>query len=140
MSLYLENDSFKLSKAERVGSLGETEVTNSELGFILNSKDFKDIEEEHNIGITKEVDRLVFTGKFKRGTDVNVILYKNGTKNIYNVSISKRPYTALCVDIFTEEETKEEVPWQEKRIEIVKKDSKVNDIFFMIVISPFNRL
>ncbi len=107
MSLYPENESFKLSKAERVGSLGETELTNSELGFILNSKDFKDIEEEHNISITKEVDRLVFTGKFKRGTDVNVILYKNGTKNIYNVSISKRPYTALCVDIFTEEETKE---------------------------------
>ena len=107
MSLYPENESFKLSKAERVGSLGETEVTNSELGFVLNSKDFKDIEEEHNISITKEVDRLVFTGKFKRGTDVNVILYKNGTKNIYNVSISKRPYTALCVDIFTEEETKE---------------------------------
>ena len=107
MSLYSENESFKLSKAERVGSLGETEVTNSELGFILNSKDFKDIEEEHNISITKEVDRLVFTGKFKRGTDVNVILYKNGIKNIYNVSISKRPYTALCVDIFTEEETKE---------------------------------
>ena len=107
MSLYLENESFKLSKAERVGSLGETELTNSELGFILNSKDFKDIEEEHNISITKEVDRLVFTGKFKRGTDVNVILYKNGTKNIYNVPISKKPYTALCVDIFTEEETKE---------------------------------
>ena len=107
MSLYPENESFKLSKAERVGSLGETEVTNSELGFILNSKDFKDIEEEHNISITKEVDRLVFTGKFKRGIDVNVILYKNGTKNIYNVSISKKPYTALCVDIFTEEETKE---------------------------------
>ena len=107
MSLYPENESFKLSKAERVGSLGETEVTNSKLGFVLNSKDFKDIEEEHNISITKEVDRLVFTGKFKRGTDVNVILYKNGTKNIYNVSISKRPYTALCVDIFTEEETKE---------------------------------
>ena len=107
MSLYPENESFKLSKAERVGSLGETEVTNSKLGFVLNSKDFKDIEEEHNISITKEVDRLVFTGKFKRGTDVNVILYKNATKNIYNVSISKKPYTALCVDIFTEEETKE---------------------------------
>lgn len=107
MSLYPENESFKLSKAERVGSLGETEVTNSKLGFILNSKDFKDIGEEHNISITKEVDRLVFTGKFKRGTDVNVILYKNGIKNVYNVSISKKPYTALCVDIFTEEETKE---------------------------------
>ena len=107
MSLYSENESFTLDNAERVGSLGETEVTNSKLGFVLNSKDFKDIEEEHNISITKEVDRLVFTGKFKRGTDVNVILYKNGIKNVYNVPISKKPYTALCVDIFTEEETKE---------------------------------
>ena len=107
MSLYPENETFTLDNAERVGSLGETEVTSNELGFILNSKDFKDIEEEHNISITKEVDRLVFTGKFKRGTDVNVILYKNGIKNVYNVPISKKPYTALCVDIFTEEETKE---------------------------------
>ena len=107
MSLYSESENFTLDKAKRVGSLGDTPVTSSELGFILNSKDFKDIEDEHNINITKEVDRLVFTGKFKRGTDVNVILYKNGTKNIYNVSISKKPYTALCVDIFTEEETKE---------------------------------
>ena len=107
MSLYPEKVDFTLDEAVSVGSLGETEVTSSELGFILNSKDFKDIEKEHDISITKEVDRLVFTGKFKRSTDVNVILYKNGTKNIYNVPISKKPYTALCVDIFTEEETKE---------------------------------
>ena len=107
MSLYPEDENFTLEKAVSIGSLGETPVTSSELGFVLNSKDFEDIEKEHNISITKEVDRLVFTGKFKRGTDVNVILYKNGTKNIYNVPISKKPYTALCVDIFTEEETKE---------------------------------
>lgn len=31
----------------------------------------------------------------------------NGKENIYNVPISKKPYTALCVDVFTEEETKE---------------------------------
>ena len=107
MSLYSENESFTLEEAERVGSLGETDVTSRELGFVLNSSDFSEIEEDHNISITKEIDRLVFTGQFKRGTDVNVILYKNGFKNIYNVSISKRPYTALCVDIFTEEETEE---------------------------------
>ncbi len=107
MSLYPENESFTLEKAEQVGSLGETEVTSRELGFVLNSSDFNEIEEDHNISITKEIDRLVFTGQFKRGTDVNVILYKNGFKNIYNVSISKRPYTAMCVDIFTEEETEE---------------------------------
>ena len=107
MSLYPEKVDFTLDEAGSVGSLGKTPITSNKLGFVLNSKDFKDIEKEHDISITKEVDRLVFTGKFKRDTDVNVILYKNGTKNIYNVPISKKPYTALCVDIFTEEETKE---------------------------------
>ena len=107
MSLYPEKVDFTLDEAVSVGSLGKTPITSNKLGFVLNSKDFKDIEKEHDISITKEVDRLVFTGKFKRDTDVNVILYKNGTKNIYNVPISKKPYTALCVDIFTEEETKE---------------------------------
>ena len=34
-------------------------------------------------------------------------LYKEGNSKIYNVPISKKPYTALCVDIFTEEETNE---------------------------------
>ena len=33
-------------------------------------------------------------------------LYKEGNSKIYNVPISKKPYTALCVDIFTEEENK----------------------------------
>ena len=107
MSLYPENEEFTLGKAERVGSLGKTKVTSSTLGFIFNGSDFSKMEEEHNINITKEVDRLVFSGQFKKDTNVNVILYKNGTKNVYNVPISKKPYTALCVDIFTEKETEE---------------------------------
>ena len=52
----------------------------------------------------KEIDRLVVKGRFLRGTDVNVILYKNMISTYYNVKVSKKPYTALCVDVFTEEE------------------------------------
>ena len=47
---------------------------------------------------------MVVKGQFKRGMDVNVLLYKNGKILTYNVPISKKPYTALCVDVFTEEE------------------------------------
>ena len=75
------------------------------LGFNIASHDFSKVEESHNISITKESDRLVFKGKFVRGTDVEVLLYKNGLMHTYEVPISKKPYTALCVDIFTEEET-----------------------------------
>jgi hypothetical protein len=33
-------------------------------------------------------------------------LYQNLKKNIYKLPVSKKPYTALCVDILTDEETK----------------------------------
>ena len=61
----------------------------------------------HDITIEKEIDRLVVKGQFKRGAEVNVYLYKNVISNVYNIPISKKPYTALCVDIFTEEETEQ---------------------------------
>ena len=104
LRLYTENETFTLGKARRLGTLGETTVTDTEYGFVLDAKDIDSDYESHNISITKEEDRLVFSGQFVRGTDVNVILYQNGKKLIYNVPISKKPYTALCVDIFTEEE------------------------------------
>ena len=103
LSLYAENETFTLGKARRLGTLGETTVTDTEYGFVLDAKDIDSDYESHNISITREEDRLVFSGQFVRGTDVNVILYQNGKKLIYNVPISKKPYTALCVDIFTEE-------------------------------------
>ena len=59
----------------------------------------------HAIKFSKEIDRLVFTGTFKKGTDVEVILYQKMRSYSYPISISKKPYTALCVDVFSEEET-----------------------------------
>ena len=35
---------------------------------------------------------------------LNVILYKNMISNYYNIKVSKKPYTALCVDVFSEED------------------------------------
>ena len=103
MSMY-SNDKYKLGRAKRVGSLGKTDTTEEEYGFVTNSKKIDKKYKAHKIKISKEVDRLVFKGQFKRGSNVNIILYKNGSKKIYNVPISKKPYTALCVDVFTEEE------------------------------------
>ena len=105
MSLYNENETVTLGGQTRVGSLGETSKDKTTLGFNIASHDFSEVEESHNISITKESDRLVFKGQFLRGTDVEVLLYKNGLMHTYEVPISKKPYTALCVDIFTEEET-----------------------------------
>ena len=59
------------------------------------------------ITLTNEEDRLVLSGKFKKGESVSFILRKGLTNYYYDQVISKKPYTALCVDIFTEEETNE---------------------------------
>ncbi len=96
---------FSLGSPSKVGSLGETEVNNRSLFFSLGAQDYSEIKDSHEIKITKEVDRLIFSGRFLRGTDVEVLLYQNGIAKSYDVPISKKPYTALCVDVFTEEET-----------------------------------
>ena len=106
MSLYTEEDKSNHTneKATRIGSLGKTDVDDTKIAIDLPSKKIDKTYKSHNISITKEIDRLVVKGQFKRGTDVNVVLYKNMLSKYYNIKVSKKPYTALCVDVFTEEE------------------------------------
>ena len=105
MSLYIDQDEFSTEKAKRLGSLGKTDVTRTEVGSILSSQKMDDEYEKHNVTFEKEIDRLVVKGRFKRENEVEVVLYQNLRSNVYQVRVSKKPYTALCVDIFTEEET-----------------------------------
>lgn len=118
MPLY-GNDTFELEEAEVKGTLGETEVDKTNFGFITNAKEIDNEYKSHNITITNEEDRLEISGRFRRGTEVKAILYQNGKIKEYNIPISKRPYTAMCVDIFTEEEN-------EKGIVVTKYINKEN--------------
>ena len=97
MSLYDGN--FTLGKAKELGSLGLTKLDDQKFSFMMNGKDIDEEYKKHNIKITEEKDRLVVTGTFKKGTPVNIILYKDMMQNIYNMRVSKTPYTALCVDL-----------------------------------------
>lgn len=105
MSLY-SKDTFELKIPEAKGSLGETKVDKTRFGFITNAKKIDKEYKNHDIEITNEEDRIEVKGRFKRGTAVKVLLYQNGKIKEYEVPISKKPYTAMCVDIFTEEENK----------------------------------
>ena len=104
MSLYTDKEKVTLQESERLGTLGKTKMDEKKITPVIDSVKIDEEYKSHDITITKEIDRLVVKGRFKRGTDVNVILYKNMISNYYNVKISKKPYTALCVDVFTEEE------------------------------------
>ena len=105
LSLYTEND-YENTLGKRLGSLGETKVSKKDNKFI-KMVEIDDDYNNRNITLTNEEDRLVISGKFKKGENVSFILRKGFTNNYYDQVISKKPYTALCVDIFTEEETNE---------------------------------
>ncbi len=104
MSLYATNENFRLGQAERFGSLGKTPTTTEKTGFILSSIQPGDVFSTYDIRLEREVDRLVFSGRFKKDDEVKVILHQGMQQLSYDVRVSKKPYTALCVDIFTDEE------------------------------------
>ncbi len=105
LSLYTKDD-YENTLGKRLGSLGETKVSKKDNKFI-KTVEIDDDYNNRNITLTNEEDRLVISGKFKKGENVSFILRKGFTNNYYDQVISKKPYTALCVDIFTEEETNE---------------------------------
>lgn len=98
MSLY-GDDEFELGNPKELGSLGVTDAESEKFTLTSNAKEQDDDYKSHDISIKKEKDRLAVTGTFKRGTEVKIILYKDMMEKIYNMRISTRPYTALCVDL-----------------------------------------
>lgn len=104
MNLYNKNEEVNLESSKTLGSLGKTKIDKTEFKLQIQAYKKDKNYNSHEISFQKEKDRLVFKGTFKKGTDVKVLLYKNLKVNTYNISISKKPYTALCVDVFTEEE------------------------------------
>ena len=95
---------YSLTSAKRLGSLGKTEVDDAKQGFITDSNIDQSFLDTHKIMIKNEEDRITVSGFFKREDQVRIGLYRNFNTNFYNLRVSKKPYTALCVDIFTEEE------------------------------------
>lgn len=106
MDLYIDDENFEIKESKRIGSLGETEPDDSKSVFRLDAKEIDETYKKHHISITKEIDRLVVSGQFKKDNDVNIVLYQNLKAKYYHVRVSKKPYTALCVYVFTEEENK----------------------------------
>lgn len=104
MHLY-NNSFFELTKAGRLGSLGKTDVDNEEFGLPFGYVTSNEYLKKYKVTLTKEEDRLILNGMFSQDDKVKVILYDKFKMKYYNIVISQRPYTALCIDIFTQCET-----------------------------------
>ena len=107
MSLYTNNDSYQPGEAKQLGSLGVTKPDEQKTALAMTGHKPDDAYNSHHIELSQERDRLVVKGQFKRGQEVGVIL-RQGIKNqYYNIRVSKKPYTAMCVDLWSEEETRD---------------------------------
>ena len=103
MKIY-EDVEYDLGKGNRLGSFDKTDITKTKVFGINKAKKIDKEYKSHNVTFTKEEDRLVLSGRFQVKTNVKVILYKNYVSNIYDFRVNKRPYTALCIDVFSEDE------------------------------------
>ncbi len=103
MNIYNETD-FSTVIGKRLGNLGKTKITKTKFLGLKNAKKIDNEYKSHNVKFTKEVDRLVLSGRFKVKTNVKVILYKNLVSKIYDFRVNRRPYTALCIAVFSEKE------------------------------------
>lgn len=100
MSLYTTNN-LKLGKGKRLGSLGVTEPIVEKVSLLAASTI---IPEEYEVSFQKEVDRLVFKAKLVEGTKIRIILDRLFDQTIYAATASTRAYTAMCIDIFHEDD------------------------------------
>lgn len=102
LSLYA-NDTFVLGEGKSLGTLGETETSKYEPILLFNN-DAKEVIEKYNIKLVKENDRLAVTGTFDKSDEVYIILDNVFSKKSYQMIISSKPYTALCVDLGNNED------------------------------------
>lgn len=107
MNLY-SKDIYSTGIGKSLGNMGITK-TDGKRKLILFSKNGDSILEKYNISFTKESDRLVFTGTFTKEDKVSIILNRMSSQKNYNVIISKKPYAAMCVDLFNEDNNSDSI-------------------------------
>lgn len=96
---------FNLDKGKFIGKFSKTKTDKKSYIFKIKSNKIDKEYLENNIKLVKEEDRLMFSGTFKKCSEVSILLYKNFKIYTYDVVVSERPYTALCVDVFDDEVT-----------------------------------
>lgn len=97
LKLYCAEDVLSLGKGELLGTLGVTEefltIPPAELGGMVPDK--------YNVKIGLEEDRVIFKATFDKGQMV-LLQFEGDTTHSYFVPTTKRPFLAMCVGTFLE--------------------------------------
>lgn len=107
LSLY-SNSVYSPNLGISVGDFGVTRSDGIGAPFIFSTYD-KSIIDKYNISFKKESDRLVFNGTFAKTDKVSIILNRLSSRKYYDLIISKRPYAAMCIDLFNQETNEDSI-------------------------------
>ncbi len=103
-----DSDGLTFGEAMRVGSLGKTEVAEIKYGLMGAAVALDDKYKSHAITLVKQEDRIVFTGTFKRNSNVRLVLVQGLEQRYYKLRITDKAHAALCVSVFEEEANADE--------------------------------
>ena len=95
LKLYCPEDVLTFGKGELLGSLGITE----EFSTIPPVEQGDEVPEKYDAKIGEEEDRIVFKAKFDKG-QLAMLLLEGETTHAYFVPTTKRPFLAMCVGTF----------------------------------------
>lgn len=105
MDLY-SSKGLELGQGETLGSLGETKVSAQYRKLAFYTEEPDEGLEKRRITFKREKDRLVICAQAYRDQPLSIILKQGINCKEYNIRATRKPYTAMCVDIFTTEEKK----------------------------------
>ena len=99
LPLYCEQDVLSFGKGERLGTLGVTETFDT----VPEMEDGGAVPDKYKIRFGQEVDRLIMKGSFEKGQLV-MLLLEGETSHAYFIPTTKRPFLAMCVGTFLEDD------------------------------------
>lgn len=129
LKLYDEADVVTFGRGQTLGTLGISEEFLTE----LPGEDAGDIPDVYNVRIGEESDRVVLKARFEKGTVVMMNLEaEDGSVHRYFVPTTKRPFLAMCVGTFLDNDaravefpvSKEGIPAGSYRITLTVEDKK----------------
>lgn len=116
LKLYDENDVISFGKGSKLGSLGITEEFMTE----LPGEDCGMVPDEYSVRIAQEDDRIVLKARFEKGMVVMMNLEdEKGQERHYFVPTTKRPFLAMCVGTFLDNDARAvEYPINKEGLEV----------------------
>lgn len=104
MNIYASNKQLEFENSETLGQLGTTPVDAEYLSLFPKVVNDSDILEQYDLTIERDDSRLIISGNFNKEDSVQILLYSKFKMKQFNIRISERPYTAMCIVVFDDQQ------------------------------------